>query len=267
MPAKTNKQKKAAIYARVSSTSQKDGAGISRQNARCKATCKSIGAKVALEVSEVVSGSLPLKQRKIFNELMEKCKDKGVSNIVVEGTRAFSRNAKVSETIYERSKELGLNIIPVDVPDLLEHNPNPAQKFLRRVMFSYTELEKDMAVQRLQHGWNRKLTEAKKNHRTGQCKARLNQSGKVQINGRKSIVETKSLSGKQRRQLLEHTKLYFNGDVTVRELAKHFSKAMKLTKAGPNVLFSAPRHGKIANPCQVMAAETARRTAHSLQKK
>ena len=32
--------KKAAIYARVSSTANKDGAGISRQTAVCKAKCE-----------------------------------------------------------------------------------------------------------------------------------------------------------------------------------------------------------------------------------
>ena len=64
MPAR--KKQKAAVYARVSSTSQKDGSGIQRQKSKCKARAKDLGDTIAVEVSEVISGSLPLAERTEF---------------------------------------------------------------------------------------------------------------------------------------------------------------------------------------------------------
>ena len=88
----------------------------------------------------------------------------------------------------KKPKDLGIHIIPVDLPDLMDHNPNPAQKFMRRVMFAYTELEKDITVQRLQHGWKQKLQTEKAKQRSGQ-QVRLSLKGKVKINGRKGLLE------------------------------------------------------------------------------
>ena len=223
--------KKVAIYARVSSTSQRDGAGIDRQTSRCKAVCKSIGDKLSCEVAEVISGSLPLQKRKVFNELMTKCKAHGISKILVEGSRAFARNADIAQTIYEKSKALGVTIIPVDCPDLCVHDPNPCQNFIRRVMFAYTELEKDLSVLRLQDGWKRRLEQEKRKHRSGKQKARVNQKGLVKINGRKSMLETKNLSKKKMGKLMKHARQYDKGKVTVRKLATLLSKELKMPKA------------------------------------
>ena len=228
MPAR--KRQKAAVYARVSSTSQKDGSGIQRQKSKCKARAKDLGDTIAVEVSEVISGSLPLAERTELNRLMAKCKLEGINKIFVEGTRAFSRNAHVAETIYERSKELGVTLIPIDIPDLCGHSPNPAQKFMRRVMFAYAELEKDLAVMRLQHGWHRRLQQEKRKYQTGKQTVRLNQQGRVKINGRRSLLET-NLSRGQRNKILKHMKDYQNGEVSVRMLAQLLSSELKLSKA------------------------------------
>ena len=216
---------KAAIYARVSSTANKDGAGISRQTTLCKQKCKEANAKVACQVAEVISGSLPLQQRSVFNTLLEQCHEGKISQVVVEGSRAFARNAFVAEAMYEKSKELGVQIVPVDLPDLCAHDPNPAQKFLRRVMFAYTELEKDMTVTRLQHGWNKKLSTEEKKQRAGQ-KVRLNQNGQVKINGRKGSLET-DLNTKQRKSLRKTCAMHKRGKLTVRMMAKEFSATLK----------------------------------------
>ena len=222
--------KKAAIYARVSSTANKDGAGISRQTAVCKAKCENTKTPIICKVAEVVSGSLPLQKRTVFNELLQKCSKQNITSVYVEGTRAFARNAAVAEAIYEKTKDLGIHIIPVDLPDLMDHNPNPAQKFMRRVMFAYTELEKDITVQRLQHGWKQKLQTEKAKQRSGQ-QVRLSLKGKVKINGRKGLLD-KNLSGAQRKQLKAKCLNYSKGNVTVRELAKQLSSILKTKQAG-----------------------------------
>ena len=92
-------------------------------------------------------------------------------------------------------------------------------------MFAYTELEKDMTVTRLQHGWNKKLSTEKKKQRAGQ-KVRLNQNGQVKINGRKGSLET-DLNTKQRKSLRKTCAMHKRGKLTVRMMAKEFSATLK----------------------------------------
>ena len=56
----------------------------------------------------------------------------------------------------KKSKEQNIQIVPADIPDLCVLDPNPVQTFIRRVMFAMTELEKNLIVQRLRHGQQRK---------------------------------------------------------------------------------------------------------------
>lgn len=220
----------AAIYARVSSKTPKNGSGIARQTKVCQQKCTADKTKVAYKICEVISGSLPLKKRPVFNDLMEQCGKQQIKKLIVEGSRALARNASVAESIYEKSKELDIQIVPVDLPDLCDHNPNPAQKFLRRVMFAYTELEKDMTVNRLQHGWNMKLNAERQKKRQGK-RVRLNQDGMVKINGRQSILEKTNLSGKQRAKLIKANKKYLHQELSSRELAAIFSQILGKKKA------------------------------------
>ena len=94
----------------------------------------------------------------------------------VAGARAFARNAAAAESIYEKTQDLGIHINPVDLPDLKDHNPNPAQK-MRPVIFAYTELEKYHCPTATT--WmESKAANREKNRRSGQ-QVRLSLKGKV----------------------------------------------------------------------------------------
>ena len=102
---KTKKKLKAAIYARISSRANTDGAGLGRQKNACRKTGSDMKVNVVHSVAEIVSGSLPLEQRASFKQLLEKCKHEGIEHIIVEGSRAIARNAIAAEEVYQRSSE------------------------------------------------------------------------------------------------------------------------------------------------------------------
>eukprot|EP00959_Pyramimonas_sp_CCMP1952_P367820 7704671-Pyramimonas_sp.AAC.1 len=101
-------------------------------------------------MSEVVSGSLPAGSRTGFQELMKEATRRKIRTILVENSRAVARNLAVNEEICEVARRHRINIIAADMPTLYKHNPTPTDKFLRRMVFAHTELEKDMMVHRLQ---------------------------------------------------------------------------------------------------------------------
>ena len=125
-----------------------------------------------------------------------KCKKQNVTSVFVAGARAFARNAAVAESIYEKTQDLGIHINPVDLPDLKDHNPNPAQK-MRPVIFAYTELEKNITVQRLQHGWNQRLqTERKTDVQGSRCAPVSKERSKEHLQKNLSYSQRKQLKAK-----------------------------------------------------------------------
>lgn len=135
------------------------------------------------------------------------------------------------QALFELSKKLGVTIVPSDIPDLYAHDANPAQKFLRRVIFAYTNLEKDMTVHRLQTGLKTKKEAAMRAQKAG-AEVRRNQSGRVKVNGRKSWLE--KLGGKVTKSVLKDMKAwakkYRKAIIGLRPLAAKFSKLLKLQK-------------------------------------
>ena len=186
-PYRTRKQ---AVYIRTSTKTNKDKSGPARQRAACKSN-RDKKIKIAKEVVEVISGSLPLEHRKKLRELIDEASRKKF-DIKVESARAISRDMVVNEEIYAASKKAGVEIIACDMPDLYDHNANPVQKFMRRTIFSYTELEKDLTVSRLQDGLRRRRSKVQKKvgMATTVRSRRLHstQKGKVKFNGRLSIL-------------------------------------------------------------------------------
>lgn len=122
------------------------------------------GAQNVTTVKEVISGSVPLAKRDKFRSLIEG-KHK-VLKVFVESARAVARNALVAEEAWQLSKQNGVQIIPADLPFLFKHDASPGETFMRWVMLSVQEFDRDMVVHRLTgthvviHGNSRELTES-----------------------------------------------------------------------------------------------------------
>ena len=81
--------------------------------------------------------------RQVFAKLIDRAK-KEKRAISVENARAVARDMFVNEHFYSESKKASVKIVPKDMPQLYEHDANPVQKFIRRVIFAYVGLEKDI---------------------------------------------------------------------------------------------------------------------------
>ena len=102
-----SEEAKGALYCRTSSKANEHGASMPRQQAAGKS--EAIMQKIPLvrTVCEVISGSLPMDQRKQFKNLLAEAPNAGIKKIFVESARALSRDADVGEEIYKKSKEQG----------------------------------------------------------------------------------------------------------------------------------------------------------------
>ena len=163
-------------------------------------------------MSEVVSGSLPLDKRTAFVNFLGECRDAGINKVYVESSRVVARDASVAEEFYKLSKNLGVTIVPADVPALYDHCPNPAQKFLRRVMMAFTELEKDLTVQRLKAGLDVKRRAVQTAFRNKQATVGgkpvlRTQLGKAKVNGRASTLQKMKVAGTLTETLLKRLKV------------------------------------------------------------
>ena len=107
---------------------------------------------------------MTLDKRATIQDIIKKVEDKTIENICVESVRAISIDANVAEQIYQDAKANNLQVVPSDFPDLCVLDPNPVQTFIRKVMFAMTELEKNLIVQRLQDGQQKKEHELKQKY-------------------------------------------------------------------------------------------------------
>ena len=100
--------------------------------------------------------------------------------------------------LHKKATAAGITIIGGDTPDISD---NPVAKFHRRVMWAYIELEKELAVHRMQHGLKERqkgrtkqlkdFDKDDKSNKALQEKAQLTmQDGSVKYNGCTSILQS-----------------------------------------------------------------------------
>ena len=218
VPSQKTKRKTVVVYARTSSKSNAHGSSASRQISSAKRLVHK-DTKVQ-EFKEVISGMLPLQQRQKFMDLIN---NTGVTKIYVESTRAIARSARVAEEIYEASKKSGVDIVTADIPHLLRHDANPAESFMRRVLFAMTEFERDLIVHRLSEGLRKKRLEEEKKTRGAR---KVTQKGTAKVNGSHSLLEKKNPTLKQISRAKVIAAQYGKKDFGCRVLAERLSTAL-----------------------------------------
>ena len=213
------------LHARASSEGDKVQRSAARQFQRGTQAATGAGKNIKLikKVSEVISGSLPLQQRDTLMNLLSG-KIPGASSVdprkllvFVESARAVARDAMVGEQLYLASKASGARIVPADMPNLFSHNPSPAENFIRKIMMSVQELDRDQIIQRCAAGLAAKKLTSK----------RITQAGQVKINGSKSILEAKAPSKKNVKAIKFAVRQYQLGNLALRPLACKIGKVLK----------------------------------------
>jgi hypothetical protein len=148
---KTKKGKiKVAIYARTSSKTNEKGNSFSRQFHNSMASMAKAGLnskKMSItKVHECISGMLPLKRRKVLQNIL----DSGYDEIFVESLRSLTRSSTVAEAIAEKVQDskIKTHIHVADMPGLFAKDATPQQRFQRRIAAAVNEYERDVIVQR-----------------------------------------------------------------------------------------------------------------------
>lgn len=178
-------------------------------------------------------------------DMLSTASAQGIDTILVESSRAVARDALVAEDLYRSATAKGIRIVPSDVPELFSESPTPVQKFLRRIMLAYTELEKDMTIHRLQHGLANRKKELQCVLRLGGATQKgskkikvhgktvaaahcLTQQGHTKANGRRSVLETffDAATPAARAKLLGAAREHNKGSISLRSLAKQFSSIL-----------------------------------------
>ncbi|CAK0829853.1 unnamed protein product [Prorocentrum cordatum] len=233
------KPQAALSYIRVSSRENRDRGGVVRQREAVSRFAVSNSHKIVGGISEVVSGSLPAGSRQGFKKLVAEATKRKIKTILVENARAVARSSHANEDLFEMAKKRGIEIIATDMPALYKHQPNPAEKFVRRIVFAHVELEKDMTVHRLWEGLAVARAEKEANYRRvkrthGAAAAKRllsSSSGRVKVNGRKSLLQKMSFDRGGIAKLKALRRRFDNGQITVRGCASELLKVLPWSKA------------------------------------
>lgn len=129
-----------------------------------------------------------------------------------------------AEEIYQDSVRNNIKIVPKDYPSLFDHQQTPTGNFVRKLICSLQELDRDTLVWRLEHGRNvKKKTTTQKT----QC-------GLPKVNGCKSYLEELKPSQAVQRKILQLGVKRANGHFGWRPMAKKVSALLKLKEALPH---------------------------------
>ena len=147
-----------------------------RQCAAAEARAQASGDKVVARIAEVVSGGLPAEQRP---KLLEIITSKKVDKIYVKSSRAIARTSAATEQFYDIAQASNVQIVPSDMPTLYDHSSDPMHKFLRKIIFAVTELDRDMTVEKLRDGIRRKMKNT----------VRKTRQGRPKVSGKRTLME------------------------------------------------------------------------------
>jgi len=154
MPTKKRRLTKAVAYYRTSSQANvgEDKDSLKRQQRAVEGYADSNDIEIVTseyDKSTSGKGSLALDDRQMFPVLISTCREQGIHVILVEKADRFARDLMVQESGYQQLKDLGIQVVPVDMPDLFETDGDPTRDFIRQQMGSVNQLVRAQLVDRL----------------------------------------------------------------------------------------------------------------------
>lgn len=193
------------IYLRVSSSTQVEGDGFTRQLKACEEYARSHGMEIVKVYREDHTGTEYLRPQ--LAELMVSLEQNGhnVKTVIVENLTRLARSLMVQEKIIGDFQSKGFNLISTTEGDDL-CSDDPTRKLLRTFMGAIAEFDKSMLVAKLRASRERMRT------REGHCE------------GRKGYNDTP-----EGRELIRHIKALRRGHKygkrrTFLEIAEHLNK-------------------------------------------
>ena len=166
--------KKAVAYYRTSSMANvgEDKDSLKRQQRAVENYAKQSKIEIVFTKYDAgQTGTTAIEERQGIAELLKLCQEHSIEIILVENASRFSRDLIVQESGYQKLKELGIQLIPVDAPDFF-NSDDPSRVLIRQMFGAVSQFEKSTVVS--------KLAAARK--------AKRKETGK-KVEGRKSYAE------------------------------------------------------------------------------
>lgn len=155
----------AVSYLRVSSTSQLQGDGFSRQREAIHKYAAANDYEIVQEFAdEGVSGTTELENRPGLAACLERIENNGVKVILVESSDRLARDAMVSELIVREAQKHGGTILTASGVNLTDGgDSNPTAALIRGVLALIAEFDKRVIVLKLRAARDRQKA------KTGRC--------------------------------------------------------------------------------------------------
>lgn len=159
---------KAVSYLRVSGAGQVGGDGFPRQRIAVGKYAKANKVEIVHEYVEGgVSGTNELADREALTELYERLAANGVRCVLVENATRLARDLMVQETILDKFRRLGVEVIACDAgQDLTVLDGDPTRTMIRQILGSFAQFEKATLVAKLRGSRERKRRD------NGRCEGR-----------------------------------------------------------------------------------------------
>jgi len=149
-------------YLRVSSTSQKDKDGFTRQEKAVSDYAKANKMSIIRVFKEDFTGTE--EDRPVLADLIITLERNGVKTIIIEKLDRIARDLMVQEAIIRDLEKKGFTLISALEPDL--RSDDPTRKLMRQFMGGIAEYEKKMLVLKL------KVARERVKQKTGKCEGR-----------------------------------------------------------------------------------------------
>ena len=143
--------KKAVAYYRTSSMSNvgEDKDSLKRQQRAVEKFAKQSRIEIVFTKYDAGQrGTTAIEDRQGITELLKLCQEHAIDIILVENASRFSRDLIVQESGYQKLKELGIQLIPVDAPDFF-NSDDPSRVLIRQMFGAVSQFEKSTVVAKL----------------------------------------------------------------------------------------------------------------------
>lgn len=163
----TDLLKTAVSYARVSSEKQLRGDGPERQADKVQRFAEVAGYTLAQSFVEPVSGTKDSINRPGFQNLLEYCRQTGISTIIVECMDRWARDLIVGELLLIQCRQLGLTVIDASTGNTLtDESDDPDVKLMRQMLLLMAQYERDKLTYRM------RVARKRIKQRNGKCEGR-----------------------------------------------------------------------------------------------
>ncbi|MDA7533411.1 recombinase family protein [Verrucomicrobia bacterium] len=148
---------KVFAYCRVSTETNKDGHGFTRQKDSINQWAKNNQSEVIEFFEEVFTGTEV--ERPVFAQMLEQMNAHGIKTFVVENQTRLGRDLMVNLHLIASCKKMGVGVIDASTGDDLTKQDDPMSVAMMQISGVFSQLEKSQLVSKLRKARDAKSKE------------------------------------------------------------------------------------------------------------